>query len=83
MIEVNVLELKNILISYRDILKRIDSNNEDIIFNFNNLSKNWHDQKSIKLQGSISLEKDRIEKLYDNVKVNILFIIFYIKYIKN
>ena len=40
MIEVNVLELKNILISYRDILKRIDSNNEDIIFNFNDLSKN-------------------------------------------
>ena len=68
MIEVNVLELKNILISYRDILKRIDSNNEDIIFNFNDLSKKWHDQKSIKLQGSIALEKGRIEKLSENIK---------------
>lgn len=68
MVEVDLLKLSSVVENYRDILKKIDNNNTDIIFNFNQIAKNWHDYRSIRMQSNFALEKARIIRLYDNIK---------------
>ena len=50
MVEVDLLKLSSVVENYRDILKKIDNNNTDIIFNFNQIAKNWHDYRSIRIK---------------------------------
>lgn len=71
MIEVNLKEIRKIVLNYNDVLKKIEDNNTAIIHNFTDLNNHWHDQRMINMNTSFNTEKQRILKLENNVKKQI------------
>ena len=68
MIEVDINKLNDLIESYEELIKQIDKNNEDIVAEFYNIKKYWHDQKCINMYSSFELEKKRIIKNAENIK---------------
>ena len=68
MIDTDVSLFKELIQGYSSTLKKIEEYNNDIISNFNELSKYWHDSKSLKLNSSVKLEIQRMVNLESNIK---------------
>lgn len=68
MIEIDVSLFKELIQGYSSALKKVEEYNNDIISNFNELSKYWHDQESLKLNSSVKLEIQRMINLESNIK---------------
>ena len=68
MIDTDVSLFKELIQGYSSALKKIEEYNNDIISNFNELSKYWHDSKSLKLNSSVKLEIQRMVNLESNIK---------------
>lgn len=68
MLEVDLKKLRGVISDYKNILDQLENNNTDIIYQFNELTKYWQDQKMISLTSSFNLEKRRVLNLERNVK---------------
>lgn len=68
MIDTDVSLFKELIQGYSSALKKIEEYNNDIISNFNELSKYWHDSNSLKLNSSVKLEIQRMVNLESNIK---------------
>ena len=68
MIDTDVSLFKELIQGYSSALKKREEYNNDIISNFNELSKYWHDSKSLKLNSSVKLEIQRMVNLESNIK---------------
>lgn len=71
MIEVNIPTLKESILEYKEILKKIEENNADIIYNFEQLSKYWQDERINKLKTNFNIEKQKIINLESNIKTQL------------
>ena len=71
MIEVDIELLQDNIERYNKILKKIQDNNNDIFYNFNNIYDNWHDKKSKELEEHLIREKKKIYNLENNIKEQI------------
>lgn len=68
MINVDISLLKDSVRIYSNMLKKLEQNNTDIIYNFNELKKYWHDENVIKLSTDAVYEIQRMLKLESDVK---------------
>lgn len=68
MIDTDVSLFKELIQSYSSTLKKVEEYNNDIISNFNELNKYWHDSESLKLNSSVKLEIQRMVNLESNIK---------------